>query len=232
MARDLHDVVAHNISVINVQANTALHLIDRQPERAAAALTAIHEVSKQALAELRSVLGVLREDGAAAPRAPSPSLGRLADLVGSAASAGLTVRVERDGADRPLPADVDVAAYRIVQEALTNSARHSAGSTATVYLRYSGDDVVVQVDDDGAAAGPARPGANGSGGNGQGANGSGGKGTGGNGIAGMTERAQALGGALEAGPRPGGGFRVRARLPLAGGGREARGREQQSGGAR
>jgi signal transduction histidine kinase len=212
IARDLHDVVAHNISVINVQANTALHLIDRQPERAREALTAIHEVSKQALAELRSVLGVLREPGAGAPLAPSPTLARLADLAGSAASAGLTVRVEADGERRPLPTEVDVAAYRIVQEALTNSARHSAGSTATVYVRYREDDVVVQVDDNGAAAGlapagptaarPSQPGKDASGGNG---------------IAGMTERAHALGGSLQAGPRPGGGFRVRARLPLAGG---------------
>jgi signal transduction histidine kinase len=203
IARDLHDVVAHNISVINVQANTALHLIDRQPERAAAALTAIHEVSKQALAELRSVLGVLREDGTGAPRTPSPGLDHLGDLAGSAASAGLSVRIERDGAPRPLPAEVDVAAYRIVQEALTNSARHSAGHAATVYVRYSDDDVLVQVDDEGAGgAGTVRPGVTGSG----------------NGIAGMTERARALGGSLRAAPRPGGGFRVRARLPLAGGG--------------
>jgi signal transduction histidine kinase len=234
IARDLHDVVAHNISVINVQANTALHLIDRQPERAAEALTTIHEVSKQALAELRSVLGVLRENGAGAPRTPSPGLARLDDLADSAASAGLTVRIEQDGMKRQLPADVDVAAYRIVQEALTNSARHSAGSTATVCVRYSDDDVVVQVDDEGIGGRPvARPAGNGSGGNG---------------IAGMTERARALGGSLHAGPRPGGGFRVRAWLPLvaggrrsgagaergraqSGGGREARGRDKQSEGA-
>jgi signal transduction histidine kinase len=208
IARDLHDVVAHNISVINVQANTALHLIGRQPERAAEALTAIHEVSKQALAELRSVLGVLREDETGPPRAPGPSLDQLGDLAGRAASAGLNVRIERDGAPRPLPAEVDVAAYRIVQEALTNSARHSAGRTATVYVRYSDDDVLVQVDDEGdGPAGTVRPSGTGSG----------------NGIAGMAERARALGGSLRAAPRPGGGFRVRAWLPLAGGGREAPG---------
>jgi len=207
IARDLHDVVAHNISVINVQANTALHLIDRQPERAVEALTAIHEVSRQALAELRSVLGVLREDGASAPLAPSPGLARLGDLTGTAASAGLTVRVERDGAQRPLPAEVDVAAYRIVQEALTNSARHSAGCTATVYVRYSRDDVVVQVDDEGPGAGrPAAPASQGR----QRPP------AGGNGIPGMTERALALGGSLQAGPRADGGYRVRARLPLGG----------------
>ncbi len=218
IARDLHDVVAHNISVINVQANTALHLIDRQPERAAEALTAIHEVSRQALAELRSVLGVLREANGGAPLAPSPGLARLADLAGSAEAAGLTVHVEHDGERGPLPAEVDLAAYRIVQEALTNSARHSAGSIATVYVRYRADGIVVQVDDDGTASGPGaaaragRPSRDGSGGNG---------------IPGMTERAHALGGWLHAGPRPGGGFRVRALLPLSGGGREARGWGQQ-----
>jgi len=125
MARDLHDVVAHNISVINVQANTALHLMDRQPERARSALTTINDVSKQALVELRSVLGVLRDIDESAPRAPSPGLARLGDLADSAAAAGLAVHIDVADLERPLPADVDLAAYRIVQEALTNSARHS-----------------------------------------------------------------------------------------------------------
>jgi signal transduction histidine kinase len=204
IARDLHDVVAHNISVINVQANTALHLMGRQPERAAAALTTIHEVSKRALAELGSMLGVLGEPGGSAPRAPSPSLGYLADLAGTAAGAGVTVRVEQDGDRRPLPAEVDVAAYRIVQEALTNTARHSAASAATVYVRYRADAVEVQVDDDGTA-GPGQSRSL--------------DGHPGNGIAGMTERARALGGTLYTGPKPGGGFRVHALLPLHGTGR-------------
>src|SRR5580658_7645170 len=134
MARDLHDVVAHNISVINVQANTALHLMDRQPERARQALTTINEVSKQALVELRSVLGVLRDVDESAPRSPSPGLERLGDLVDSAAAAGLAVHVEPPDGPAPLPAEVDLAAYRIVQEALTNSARHSGGSTAMVRI--------------------------------------------------------------------------------------------------
>jgi signal transduction histidine kinase len=128
MARDLHDVVAHNISVINVQANTALHLMDRQPERARTALTTINEVSKQALVELRSVLGVLRDTAENAPRTPSPGLAHLGDLVDSAAAAGLTVDVEQAERPVPLPAEVDLAAYRIVQEALTNSVRHSGGN--------------------------------------------------------------------------------------------------------
>ena len=130
IARDLHDVVAHNISVINVQANTALHLMDRQPDRARSALTTINEVSGQALVELRSVLGVLRAVDEGAPRAPAPGLARLGDLADTAAAAGLAVRVEEDGQRVPLPADVDLAAYRIVQEALTNSARHSGGMNA------------------------------------------------------------------------------------------------------
>jgi len=204
MARDLHDIVAHNIAVINVQANTALHLMDRQPERARTALATINDVSKQALVELRSVLGVLRDvdsgGATSAPRAPAPGLARLGDLVENAAAAGLAVRVEEDGQPAPLPADVDLTAYRIIQEALTNSARHSGGSAATVRLGYDGGALLVEVDDDGApgAHGPVPAAANGSG----------------RGIAGMAERAAALGGSLEAGPRPRGGFGVRARLPV------------------
>jgi signal transduction histidine kinase len=199
IARDLHDVVAHNISVINVQASTALHLMDRQPERARAALSVINDVSKQALVELRSVLGILRDVDAGAPRAPSSSLAHLDDLLGRARASGLSVRLER-AAPGPLPAGVDLAAYRILQEALTNTARHAArpgaGPSAVVRISRTREDLVLEVDDDGP--GPAGP------------NGSG------NGIIGMTERAHALGGTLEAGPGPGGGFRVRARLPLGG----------------
>jgi signal transduction histidine kinase len=207
MARDLHDVVAHNISVINVQANTALHLMDRQPERARTALVTINDVSKQALVEIRSVLGVLRgvdeSVGESAPRAPSPGLARLGDLVDNATAAGLAVRIEEEGQRAPLPTDVDLAAYRIVQEALTNSARHSGGADTTVRVVYGGSALVVEVDDDGALRPPGAPSVQ--------ANGSG------NGIAGMTERASALGGTLHAGRKPGGGFTVRAWLPLPGG---------------
>jgi signal transduction histidine kinase len=207
IARDLHDVVAHNISVINVQANTALHLMDRQPERAREALTAIHEVSRQALAEFRSVLGVLRTTGyPAAPLAPSPGIGGLSELASRAGSAGITVRLLEEGASRPLPAGVDAAAYRIVQEALTNTVRHSRGTAATVRLSYETDALKIEVDDDGRATGPMGSAPMGSA-----------LTTGGNGLAGMTERARALGGTLDAGPRPGGGFRVLALLPLTGG---------------
>ena len=209
MARDLHDVVAHNIAVINVQANTGLHLMDRQPERARMALTTINDVSKQALVELRSVLGVLRDVDSGgvtrAPREPAPGLARLGDLVDNAAATGLAVRVEEDGSPAPLPADVDLTAYRIIQEALTNSARHSGGSTATVRLGYGDGALRVEVDDDGTSRPPRSPGQPAARGNGSG-----------HGIAGMTERAAALGGTLEAGPRPGGGFGVRAWLPVRG----------------
>jgi signal transduction histidine kinase len=208
IARDLHDVVAHSISVINVQANTALHLMDRQPERAREALTAIREVSGQALAELGTVLGALRDTGNAAdggaPLAPVPGVARLDELAARARSAGFAVSVAAEGPVRQLPAGVDAAAYRIVQEALTNAVRHSAGRSANVRLRYGDDDLVIEVDDDGA--GPGSSGA-GIGKSGVGSQGSG------NGLTGMAERARALGGSLDAGPRPGGGFRVLAKLP-------------------
>lgn len=205
IARDLHDVLAHNISVINVQANTALHLMDRQPERAREALTAINDVSKQALTELRSVLGVLRTAGDDAPRAPSPGLAQLPDLLSSVRAAGLDARLTVTGERPDLPADADLAAYRIITEALTNTARHSASRAAQVLVSYEPGRVRIRVDDDG----PAK--ANGGAANGQPAGA-------GNGITGMTERANSLGGALTAGPRPDGGFRVAAWLPAPEGG--------------
>ena len=197
IARDLHDVVAHNISVINVQAATALHLADRQPERAIEALTTIHGVSRQALVELRSILGVLRAVDEDVPRDPAPSLSQLDDLVMMATSAGLKVRVEEEELGPSLPKAVDVAAYRIVQEALTNAARHAAGSAAAVRIAREDGHLLVEVEDNGGAKVQSLA-----------ASGSG------NGIAGMTERAEALGGTLAAGARPEGGFSVRARLPL------------------
>jgi signal transduction histidine kinase len=196
IARDLHDVVAHNISVINVQANTALHLMDRQPDRARSALTTINDVSKQALVELRSILGVLRDVDEDAPLAPSPGLEHLDGLLSHANAAGLSIRLEEHGEKVDLPASVDLAAHRIIQEALTNTVRHSGARAAVVRINYDEGAVSVEVDDDGRAEKPART-----------------IGTG-NGIIGMTERAHALGGRLEAGPRTGGGFRVKAWLPL------------------
>jgi signal transduction histidine kinase len=200
IARELHDVLAHNISMINVQAGVALHLIDQRPDQAKPALTAIKQASKEALSELRSVLGVLRQvdepgDGS---RAPAPSLTRLDDLVQRSAATGLEVHKAVQGEVRPLPAPVDLAAFRIVQEALTNVVRHAGARTATVLVRYDRDAVSVQVDDDGRGA-PSEDGS-----------------PGGSGLVGMRERAESVGGAVEAGPRPGGGFRVLARLPIEG----------------
>jgi signal transduction histidine kinase len=198
IARELHDVLAHNISLINVQAGTALHLMDEQPEQARTALAAIKDASKEALRELRSVLDVLRARDEEPPRSPTPGLAHLDDLVARSEAAGLDVDVEVEGVPRQLPAEIDRAAFRIAQEALTNVTRHAVDASATVRVAYGDEDLTVQVVDDGRGAPtlPA-PGA-------------------GSGIAGMRERAAALGGQLDAGPRPGGGFRVRARLPLDG----------------
>jgi len=199
IAQELHDVLAHNISLISVQAGVGLHLIDEHPDQARAALAAIKDASKEALGELRSVLDVLRREGDAAPLRPAPRLAAdLEGLVARAASAGVAVRVEVSGRERPLPPGVDRAAFRIAQEALTNVARHAGGAGATVLISYGDDAVTLQVDDDGPGGGPAS------------SDGSG------RGLTGMRERAAALGGRLDAGPRPGGGFRVRAWLPLGG----------------
>ncbi|GDY31148.1 two-component sensor histidine kinase [Gandjariella thermophila] len=191
VAREVHDVVAHSLAMINVQAGVAAHVADRRPEQARQALLAIKEASRTALADLRATLGVLRsgED-----RAPAPSLNRMAELLDQVRAAGLRVEVAGEPGD--LPAPVDVAGYRILQESLTNAVRHARGAT-TVTVRWSraGDDLELAVRDDGQAAAVA-PGGTGSG------------------LRGMRERAEALGGRLSAGPAPGGGFEVRAVLPL------------------
>src|SRR5205807_5855130 len=141
VARELHDVLAHNISLINVQAGVALHLMDEQPEQARPALTAIKQASKDALGELRSVLEVLRRSDEAEPRTPQPGLDELDDLISRAGAAGLEVTVEVDGVPRPLPVDVDLAAFRIVQEAVTNVARHAGQSTAAIRVAYGDHEV-------------------------------------------------------------------------------------------
>ena len=199
IARDLHDVIGHNISLINVQAGVGLDLMDARPEQARASLAAIKTVSKEALEELRTMLGALRQAGDDVPRAPAPGLDRVPELVDLTRAAGLTVKAEVVGVPRPVPTTVDVAAYRIVQESLTNVARHAGSATATVRLSYQAEALVVEVLDNGRALS----------GNGKPTPGSG------SGIAGMRERAATVGGQLEAGPRPGGGFAVKASLPLA-----------------
>jgi signal transduction histidine kinase len=170
--------------------------MDDQPEQARTALTAIRQASKDALGEVRSVLEVLRR-GEAAPRTPQHGLDELHHVFSRAEAAGLPVQLEVDGAPRPVPAEVDLAAFRIVQEAVTNVIRHAGRANATVRLVYGDHDLTLQVDDDGSGGSPGRP-------------------VRGSGIAGMRERTAALGGRLEAGPRPGGGFRVRAQLPVDG----------------
>lgn len=198
IARELHDALAHNISLINVQSGVALHLADELPEQARTALTAINRASEATLLELRSVLDILRQSGEHAPLAPTTGLNQLEDLIAQTTAAGLAVEMRTEGRPRPIPVAVDGAAYRIVQEALTNVRRHAgAAAKASVRLRYGDDELTVQIDDDGS-----RHASNGS------------SAGGGNGIPGMRERATALGGQLEAGPRVAGGFRVRARLPL------------------
>jgi signal transduction histidine kinase len=194
IAQDLHDVLAHNISLINVQAGVALHLGAELPEPARAAFTAIKAASKEALGELRSVLDMLRDPGHDLPRAPVPGLGDVEGLVARVNAAGLSVQREVTGLPVDLPASVDVAAYRIVQEALTNVARHAGPARARVRIEYGADDVIVEILDDGAGART--------------------RAVEGNGIAGMRERAAAVGGCLQTGARPGGGFRVRAELPI------------------
>ncbi|MYT75352.1 MULTISPECIES: sensor histidine kinase [unclassified Streptomyces] len=193
IARELHDVIGHNMSMIHVQASSALHRMRKDPAVAEEALTAIKQGSKEGLRELRATLGVLRQVDEEAPTAPAPGLSGIDDLVTSAAGTGLDVRVERAGTPRPLPTAVDLAAYRIVQESLTNAVRHSGARHVVVRVHHGDRELTLAVVDDGR--GGAR--------------------TTGSGIAGMTERARALGGTLSAGPEDAGGFGVRARLPFA-----------------
>lgn len=195
IARELHDVLAHSLSQINVQAGVGLHLIDRQPEKAAEALASIKETSKSALDEVRSVLGVLRAEGGADPNAPlvpEPDLSRLPGLAASVTSQGVEVELDDSTADIPKP--VQLALYRIVQESLTNVVRHAGAHRATVRLSETDAVVRVEIADDGVNP-PSDPG------------------TGGRGLLGMHERAELLGGSLDAGPRAGGGFVVTATIP-------------------
>ena len=151
VARDLHDVIGHNISLINVQASMGLDLMDSQPEQARAALSAIKSASKEALEELRTMLTTLRRDDDVAPRSPAPGLDRLPELIELIRAAGLSVEAEVAGKAPPLPAAVHLAAYRIIQESLTNVARHAGRARVTVRVTYDDADVHVEIDDDGTA---------------------------------------------------------------------------------
>ncbi|WP_205855708.1 sensor histidine kinase [Phytoactinopolyspora endophytica] len=191
IARELHDSLTHNISIIKVQAGVAVHLARKNGAEVPEALLAIQDASGEAVRELRSTLDVLRSDDDPA----TSTLERLDELAERARTAGVPVTVDVKGGKRSLPADVDLAAYRIIQEALTNVARHAGPSSASVQLEYAAERLVVQIDDDGTAAPehPPEPGV---------------------GLTGMRERVNALGGWLRTGPRDGGGFVVRAELPL------------------
>jgi signal transduction histidine kinase len=194
IARELHDVIAHSVSVIVVQAAAADDVFNRRPDQARAALRSIERAGREALAELRRLLGAVRPAAGADPSAPQPGLQRVDELAEPVRAGGLEVVVRHEGDPAPLPAGVDLSAYRIVQEALTNTLRHARATRAEVLLRYRPDELEVEVRDDGREAVA------------QGAGG-------GHGLVGMRERASLLGGTLEAGPLPGGGYRVHARLP-------------------
>ncbi len=204
IARELHDVLAHGIATINVQAGVAVHVIDERPEHAIAALRTIKATSRAALQELRGILGVLREPGEEEPREPTPGLGQLDRLIDATRHAGVPTDLTVSGSRGHLPATVDLAAYRIVQESLTNVLRHAGPTNAVVAISYAADQMTISVDDRGSAEVPKSSQTSGPGARGHG-------------ILGMRERAHALGGELEAGPLTSGGFRVRARLPISAG---------------
>jgi signal transduction histidine kinase len=196
IARELHDVLAHTISAITIQAGLALDVLDDSPAQARAALGAIRAASRAAMAELKATVGMLRAgDDDIAPRSPQPGLDQLDQLVTTARDAGLRVDVALTGEPRPLPAAIDRAAYRIVQESLTNVVRHAGATCVSVAISYERAALALSIADDGRGAASGQPASPG------------------HGLVGMTERAVMLGGTLEAGPRPGGGFLVQAQLP-------------------
>ena len=194
IARELHDVIAHSVSVMTVQAGAVRRVLAPEQEREREALLTVEETGRQALTEMRRLLGVLRRSDEAAALAPQPGLATLEHLVGQVREAGLPVAVTVEGEPIDLPPGVDLSAYRIVQEALTNALKHAGPAHAWVCVRYGADQVEVEVANDGRA------------------NGSGD----GYGLIGMRERVALCGGDLTAGPRPGGGFTISARLPVAG----------------
>lgn len=198
LAREMHDVVAHSLSVMVVQAEAAEAMLDGDPQRARRPLEAVQETGRSALTELRRMLGVLREMADEGPAlAPQPGLAGLDALVASVRDAGLPVEVRVEGDPRPLPPGIDLSAYRIVQEGLTNALKHAGPAHAQVLLRYAPRSLDVEIRDDGT--GDSQNGGDGSG----------------QGLIGMRERVALYGGTLHAGPRERGGFEIRARLPLA-----------------
>ena len=195
IARELHDVVAHHMSVMVVQAGAARAVSASDPAATAEALRQIEASGRTGLTEMRRLLEVLKAEEDGNGLAPQPGLARLSELLDAMRASGLPVEAVVEGSPRPLPPGVDLSAYRIVQEALTNALRHAGGASARVVVRYDPGVVELEVADDGPGP-PEDPEA-----------------SGGHGLIGMRERVQLFGGELEAGPRPGGGFLLRARLP-------------------
>lgn len=203
IARDLHDLVAHSMSIVAVQAGVGHHLADTEPDRAKAALATIETTTRQALTEMRRMLGVLRTTDDTTNehpelRDPQPGSADIAELVHESAASGLDVElvVEPDGADVTLPAGISLSAYRIVQEALTNVRKHAGPARTRISVRHEPDQLTVTVDDDGRGVSTFAHDRQGYG------------------LVGMRERANVVGGSLTTGPRPGGGFRVQATLPI------------------
>jgi signal transduction histidine kinase len=194
MARELHDVIAHSVSVMTVQAGAARMQLPDHPDRAVPPLMAVEETGRQALAELRRLLGVLRSEDAPG-LAPLPGLSSLPALARAMQQAGVEVQLTTEGRPQPLPASLDLTAYRIVQEALTNTLKHAGPARAHVVVHYDPDVLRLEITDDGQAASTAADGS-------------------GHGLPGMRERVNLFGGQLDAGPGDGGGYSVRARLPL------------------
>jgi signal transduction histidine kinase len=193
IARELHDVVAHHVSVMGVQAGVARRLFDRDPAEAVAAIGSVETASRQAIADLQQLVGVLRQDQGD-DLAPQPSLQRLPELVEHMRRAGLPVELTVQGRRGPLPAGVELSAFRIIQEALTNTLKHAGPAQAGVTVRYGNGSVELEVVDDGQGPPPGRPR------------------SGSKGLVGMRERVSLYGGRLDVGARPGGGFRVHAVL--------------------
>jgi signal transduction histidine kinase len=197
MARELHDVVAHGVSVMLIQAGAARQVVQTAPDRAEEALLTVEATGREAMAELRRLLGVLNDDGEAAGVAPQPGVGQLEALVARVRDAGLPVELAIAGDPRTLPPSLDVTVYRIVQEALTNALRYARGAATLVRLSFDADQLRLEILDDGPV--PTADAGEGSG----------------RGLVGMQQRAAQVGGRLEAGPRLGGGYAVRAWLPVA-----------------
>ena len=195
IARELHDVVGHSVSVMTVQASAVRRRLDQDQERVSEALQVVEQTGREALAEMRRMVGVLRHAEEAPALAPQPSLGEIERLVRHARDRGLPVEVSIEGDPVELPTGLDLTAYRLVQEGLTNAIKHAGAQQAEVVIRYENGHVELTVSDDGRGGGDG-----------------GGKGYG---LVGMRERVHVYGGELEAGPRPEGGFRLRARLPVA-----------------